>query len=91
MNPENIIRIVDKHNNRRGAVISILEDIQAEYNHLPQDALRIVAKKTGHALSDLYGAVVGKTLTITGSGEGHYDEDLEIEHISLPIRTTLVD
>jgi hypothetical protein len=41
--------------------------------------------------SDLYGAVVGKTLTITGSGAGHYDESLELEGLEFSRRTTLVD
>lgn len=41
--------------------------------------------------SDLYGAVVGKTLTITGSGAGHYDESLELAEAEFPRRTTLVD
>ncbi len=41
--------------------------------------------------SDIYGAVVGKTLTITGTGSGHYDEALHIENVELPTRTALVD
>ena len=41
--------------------------------------------------ADLFGAVVGKTLTLTGSGTGHYDESLDLEEIEFPRRTTLVD
>jgi len=41
--------------------------------------------------SDLYGAIVGKTLTITGSGAGHYDESLNMAEIEFPERTMLVD
>ncbi|MHC4402876.1 MAG: DUF7305 domain-containing protein [Planctomycetota bacterium] len=41
--------------------------------------------------SDYYGAVVGKTLTITGTGEGHYDESLNITDIEFPRRVALVD
>jgi hypothetical protein len=41
--------------------------------------------------SDLYGAVVGKTLTITGSGIAHYDEALNLDEVELPSRTALVD
>jgi NADH-quinone oxidoreductase subunit E len=55
VNPENIIRIVSKHEGRRGSIISILEDIQADYNYLPEDALRIVSLKTDHSLVDIYG------------------------------------
>jgi hypothetical protein len=41
--------------------------------------------------ADVYGAIVGKTLTVTGSGSGHYDESLDLEHIDFPRRTALVD
>jgi len=55
MNPEDVFRIVDRHNGRRGAVISILEDVQAAYNYLPEAALKIVASQTGRSLVDIYG------------------------------------
>ena len=55
INPENIIRIVNKHAGRRGSIISILEDIQADYNYLPEDALRVVSARTDHSLVDIYG------------------------------------
>jgi NADH-quinone oxidoreductase subunit E len=55
MNPEDVFRIVDRHDGRQGAVISILEDIQAEYNYLPKEALKIVANRTGRSLVDVYG------------------------------------
>ena len=41
--------------------------------------------------SDFFGAVVGKTLTITGSGAAHYDESLGLDEIEFPRRTALVD
>ena len=41
--------------------------------------------------SDFFGAVVGKTLTITGSGAGHYDESLGMDEVEFPPRTALVD
>jgi len=41
--------------------------------------------------ADLFGAVVGKTLTLTGSGMAHYDESLHMEEVEFPLRTTLVD
>lgn len=41
--------------------------------------------------ADLFGAVVGKTLTFTGTGDVHFDEDLEWENqAELPPRTALV-
>jgi putative adhesin len=46
---------------------------------------------TVNANGDFYGAVVGKTLSFSGSGLGHYDESLELEMVDPPTRTTLVD
>ena len=55
LNPEEVFGIVDKHNGRQGAIISILEDVQARYNYLPEAALKIVANRTGHSLVDVFG------------------------------------
>ena len=55
VDPANVARIVDRHNSQQGALISVLEDIQAEYNYLPRDALEIVAESTGRSLVDIYG------------------------------------
>lgn len=55
MNPEDVFRIVDRYNGNQGSIISILEDVQAAYNYLPQAALKIVATRTGRSLVDLYG------------------------------------
>lgn len=41
--------------------------------------------------SSFFGAIVGKTLTITGSGFGHYDEALDLHGEEFPKRTALVD
>ena len=41
--------------------------------------------------SDLFGVVVGKTLTATGSGAAHYDESLDLDEVDFPRRTALVD
>ncbi len=46
---------------------------------------------TVNASGDFYGAIVGKTLSFSGSGLGHYDESLELEMVDPPTRTTLVD
>jgi NADH-quinone oxidoreductase subunit E len=55
MNPEHILGILENHRGDLGEVISILEDIQARYGYLPEDALRIVANETGRSLVDIYG------------------------------------
>ncbi|MDH5465834.1 MAG: NADH-quinone oxidoreductase subunit NuoE [Candidatus Aminicenantes bacterium] len=46
---------VTKYNSEKKALISILQDIQEEYNYLPQDALRIVSETTGIPLIDIVG------------------------------------
>lgn len=50
-----IEKILEKHQHDHGGLISILEDIQAKYSFLPEDALRVVAEKTGRSLVDIYG------------------------------------
>lgn len=52
---ETVLRIVERHNNGRGALITVLEEIQAECGYLPEDALRMVAERTGLSLVDVYG------------------------------------
>ncbi|MBU8934093.1 MAG: NAD(P)H-dependent oxidoreductase subunit E [candidate division Zixibacteria bacterium] len=55
MNPDEITAIVERHQDDRGALISILEEIQAKYSYLPEASLRTVAEKTGRSLIDVYG------------------------------------
>lgn len=55
MNPKHIMKIIEKHSEDRGGLISTLGDIQSKYGYLPEDALRIVAKRTGCSLVDLFG------------------------------------
>ena len=55
MRPDGVSRIVARHPNRPGRLIAILEEIQASYGFLPQEALRMVARATGIALVDVYG------------------------------------
>ncbi len=50
-----ITAIVDKRRGQRGELLAILQDIQAKYSYLPEDALRDVAEKTGRSLVDVYG------------------------------------
>ncbi len=52
---EEIHSIVEKHRGRHGELMSILEDIQAKYSFLPEEALRTVAERTGRPLVDIYG------------------------------------
>jgi NADH-quinone oxidoreductase subunit E len=51
---KDIISIVEKHNEDKGGLIAILEEIQAEYGYLPEKALRIVSDSTHRSLVDVY-------------------------------------
>ena len=47
--------VIDKHQEKKTALISILHEIQDRYNHLPEGALRKVASRLQMDLSDIYG------------------------------------
>ena len=49
-------RILKRHGNQRSFLIPILQDIQAEYNYLPQEALEHLSRKIGIPLSNIYSA-----------------------------------
>jgi len=46
---------ITKYNNEKKALVSILQEIQEEYNYLPQEVLRIVSKTLGIPLIDIIG------------------------------------
>ena len=52
---ENILGILEKHNEDRGGLIAILEEVQAEYGYLPEKSLRIISDKTDRPMVDVYG------------------------------------
>ena len=55
LDPERIVKIIDKHSEDMGGLIAILTDIQAECSYLPEEALRIVSERTARSLVDIYG------------------------------------
>jgi len=55
MNTDLVHPIVEKYQNRRGSLISILEEVQSQFGYLPADALQVVAEATGKSLVDIYG------------------------------------
>lgn len=55
MNSTGVFKILEKYEDEKAGLISILEDIQAKYGYLPKDALESVAEKTGRSLVDIYG------------------------------------
>jgi len=69
-NLDKVNTIMDKYKGEDGAVISILQDIQAEYNYLPQEALREVSEKLDLPLIDIYSvATFYKSFSLTPRGK----------------------
>jgi len=70
MENEKIEEIVKKNGNNIGGLISILENIQAKYSYLPEEALRKVSEKTGRSMVDIYGvATFYKSFSLTPRGK----------------------
>lgn len=58
MDPEvmdKVEKIVDKYKRKKSALIGILQDIQAEYNYLPKEALLHLNKSLDASLTQIYG------------------------------------
>jgi NADH-quinone oxidoreductase subunit E len=55
MDTKCILDIIHRNGKNKAGLIAILEEIQAEYSYLPEEALRLVAKETGRSLADIYG------------------------------------
>jgi len=54
-NLEKVEEIIDRYNGEERALISILQDIQTEYNYLPKEALLKIRDKIGIPLTRIYG------------------------------------
>jgi NADH-quinone oxidoreductase subunit E len=51
---DNVTAIIKKYGNDRSQLVSILQDIQSEYNYLPKTALEKVSKKMNVPISRIY-------------------------------------
>ena len=70
MQAKQVEQIIESYENKRTALVSILHDIQARYNHLPQTALKTVARRLDMDLNDVYGvATFYKAFTLTPQGK----------------------
>ncbi len=62
--------VIEKHQEKRTALISILHEIQDRYNHLPEGALRKVASRLRMDLNDIYGvATFYKSFSLIPKGK----------------------
>ena len=70
MDFEHVVKIIDKYQEKRTALISILHDIQDRYNFLPEEALKKVASKLRMDLNDIYGvATFYKSFSLVPKGK----------------------
>jgi NADH-quinone oxidoreductase subunit E len=62
--------ISSRGGNDRSALISILQDVHAEFNYLPEGSLEIISRELGMPLSSVYGvATFFKTFSFTPRGK----------------------
>jgi len=52
---EKVEEIIREYDSSRDSLISILQDIQSEYRYLPESILKLVARKLGLPLIQVYG------------------------------------
>ena len=67
---EKVVAIISKYGGNRDSLVSILQDIQAEYHYVPEDALRVVARQLDLQLIQVYGvATFFKAFSLKPRGE----------------------
>jgi len=70
MNLNQVDLIVDKYQEKRTALISILHDIQGRYKYLPDEALKMVASRLRMDINEIYGvATFYKSFTLIPQGK----------------------
>jgi NADH-quinone oxidoreductase subunit E len=47
--------IASRHGGDRSALISVLQDVHAEYNYLPEGSLEVISREMGVPLASIYG------------------------------------
>ncbi len=68
--PASVDGIIERHQGKRTALISILHEIQDLYHHLPEKALKKVALRLDMDLNDIYGvATFYKSFSLTPRGK----------------------
>jgi NADH-quinone oxidoreductase subunit E len=64
-----VTRITEKHGKDRSTLISVLQDVHAAYNYLPEESLEIVSRELDVPLSKVYGvATFFKAFSFTPRG-----------------------
>jgi NADH-quinone oxidoreductase subunit E len=70
MDLKSVDLIVDKYQEKRTALISILHDVQDRYKYLPDEALRMVASRLRMDINEIYGvATFYKAFSLVPQGK----------------------
>jgi NADH:ubiquinone oxidoreductase subunit E len=70
MNLNPVDLIVDRYQDKRTALISILHDVQDRYKYLPEEALKMVASRLRMDINEIYGvATFYKSFALTPQGK----------------------
>ena len=65
-----VSRVIEKYKDNKTSLISILQDIQKEFDYLPAEALKLVAEKLNVKLIDVYSvATFYKSLRLSPQGK----------------------
>ncbi len=69
MDLKSVDLIVDKYQEKRTALISILHDVQDRYKYLPEEALKMVASRLHMDINEIYGvATFYKSFSLVPKG-----------------------
>lgn len=69
---EKVERIIEAYEAKPTALIMILQEVQAEYRHLPREAMEIIGRRMDLALSQIYGvATFYKAFSLEPRGRHH--------------------
>jgi len=69
MDLKSVDLIVDKYQEKRTALISILHDVQDRYKYLPEEALKMVASRLRMDINEIYGvATFYKSFSLVPKG-----------------------
>jgi NADH-quinone oxidoreductase subunit E len=70
MDLKSVDLIVDKYQEKRAALISILHDVQDRYRYLPDEALKLVASRLHMDINEIYGvATFYKSFSLVPKGK----------------------
>lgn len=70
MDLKSVDLIIDRYQEKRTALISILHDVQDRYRYLPEEALRMVASRLRMDINEIYGvATFYKSFSLVPKGK----------------------